>query len=114
LSSTSEALAPPGLALLIAGAGAALVLVRLAGTAGVVIGLAAIVAGTVLSAPHADRPAAIGGWWNMLAAGAATVLAGTLLELVAETPGGLVTALGAILAAVAVALGFPARGSRRD
>ena len=109
MSSTSEAFAPPAVPLLVAGAGAALVLIRLAGTPGTVIGVAAIIAGTVLSAPHADRPAAIGGWWNLLAAGAAMVLAGTVLELVADTPGGLVTALGAILVAVAVALGIPGR-----
>jgi len=112
LSSTSEALAPPGVPLLVAGAGAALVLVRLAGTPGTVIGVVAILVGTMLSATHADRPAAISGWWNLLAAGAAMVLAGTLLGLVAETPGGLITALGAILVAVAVALGIPACGSR--
>jgi hypothetical protein len=109
LSSTSEALSPPGIPLVVAGVGAALVLVRLAGTPGTVIGVAAIVAGTVLSATHADRPAAISGWWNLLAAGTAMVLAGTLLELVADTPGGLITALGAIVAAVAVALGIPGR-----
>jgi hypothetical protein len=112
LSSTSDAFVPPGPALLIAGAGAVLVLIRLAGTAGAIIGLAAIVAGTVLAAPQADRAGAIESWWNMLAAGAAMVLFGTLLELVAETPGGLVTALGAILVAVAVALGLPGRGAR--
>jgi hypothetical protein len=109
LSSTSEAAWPARLALSIAAAGAALVLIRVAGTAGGVIGLAAIVAGTVLAAPYADRPAAISGWWTMLAVGALTVVAGTPLELVAETPGGLLTALGAIVVAVAVALGLPAR-----
>jgi hypothetical protein len=109
LSSTSERLAPPGAALLIAGAGALLILVRLAGTAGAVVGLAAIVAGTVLAAPYADRRAAIDGWWNLLAIGALTVLAGTPLELVSDTVGGLITALGAILAAIAVALGLPGR-----
>jgi hypothetical protein len=110
LSSTSEWLAPPGAALVTAGAGAVLVLVRLAGTPGAVIGLAAIVAGTVLAAPYADRRAAIDGWWNLLALGALTVLAGTPLELVSDTVGGLMTALGAIIAAVAVALGLPGGG----
>jgi hypothetical protein len=113
LRSTSELLAPPGAALLLAGAGAVLVLVRLAGTPGALIGLAAIVAGTVLAAPYAERRAAIDGWWNLLAVGALTVLAGTPLELVSDTIGGLITALGAILAAVAVALGLPARGDQR-
>ena len=97
------------MALSIAGAGAALVLIRVAGTAGAVIGLAAIVAGTVLASPYADRPAAISGWWTMLAVGALVVVVGTPLELVAETPGGLLTALGAIVVAVAVALGLPER-----
>lgn len=94
-------------ALLIAGAGALLVLVRLLGTAGSVAGLAAIIAGTVLAAPYAERPGAVAGWWPMLTAGALLVLAGTPLELVADTIGGLLTVLGAGLVAVAVALTFP-------
>jgi hypothetical protein len=107
LSSTSEALQRASL--ILAAAGAALVLLGVGGTAAALAGLAAIVAGTVLAAPYAERPAAFDGWWMMLAAGAAAVLAGVPLELVAETPGGLLTALGGILVAVAVALGLPGR-----
>ena len=44
----------------------------------------------------------------MLAGGAIAVLVGTPLELVADTLGGLVTALGAVVVAVAVALAYPA------
>lgn len=62
----------------------------------------------MLAAPYAERPAAVGAWWNMLAGGAIAVLVGTPLELVADTLGGLVTALGAVVVAVAVALAYPA------
>jgi hypothetical protein len=95
-------------ALAVAAAGALLVLIRLLGDAGAIAGLVAIIAGTVLAAPYAERPAAVAGWWNMLAAGAIAVLIGTALELVADTLGGLVTALGAVAVAIAVALAFPA------
>lgn len=99
------------MALAVAAAGALLVLIRVFGDAGAIAGLAAIIAGTVLAAPYAERPATVGAWWNMLAAGAIAVLVGTPLELVAETLGGLITALGAVVVAVAVALSYPAEGA---
>jgi hypothetical protein len=98
------------LALLLAAAGALLILLRLFGTVASVIGLVAILAGTVLSAPYAPERAAPGrGWWTMLAAGAVISIIAAPLALVAETAGGLLAVAGGVLVAVAVALGFPLR-----
>ena len=95
---------------MLAAAGAALVLIGLAGTPGDVAGLTAMVAGTILVAPYSDRPGAtIEGWWTVLAAGTLIALAGAAVGLGVESLGGLLTVLGGVLAAVAVALGFPSR-----
>jgi hypothetical protein len=84
------------------------ILLRLFGTVVDVIGLVAIVAGTVLSAPYApDRAAPGRGWWTMLAAGALISIAAAPLALLAETAGGLLAVLGGVLVAIAVALAFP-------
>lgn len=102
---------PLQLALLLAGAGALVILLHLFGTAVSVIGLGAIVIGTVLSAPYAPSPSEPGrGWWTLLAAGALISLVAAPLALVAETPGGLLGVLGGVMVAVAVALGFPLAG----
>jgi len=95
--------------LLLAGIGAALLLVNVLGTFGTVAGLVAIVAGTVLSAPYSERAGAMPGWWTMLAAGALIALAGAPVGLAVETLGGLMTVLGGALVAIAVALGIPGR-----
>jgi hypothetical protein len=101
------------LSLLLAAAGALVILLRLFGDVASFTGLAAIVAGTVLSAPYAPPPEAPGrGWWTMLAGGAAITLVAAGLSLIAETAGGLLAVLGCVLVAIAVALGFPT--SRRD
>ena len=85
-------------------------LIGIAGTAGDVAGLTAMVAGTILVAPYSDRPGAtIEGWWTALAAGTLIALAGAAVGLAVESLGGLLTVLGGVLAAVAVALGFPSR-----
>ena len=84
------------------------ILLGLFGTVAAVIGLVAIVAGTVLSAPYAPPPSTPGrGWWTLLATGALISIAAAPLALVAETPGGLLAVLGGVLVAIAVALGFP-------
>ena len=98
-----------GLAL--AAAGAALVLVGLLGTPGDVAGLTAMVAGTVLAAPYSEHPgASVKGWWTVLAAGTLIALAGAPVGLAVESLGGLMTVLGGVLVAIAVALGYPADG----
>jgi hypothetical protein len=98
---------PLRVALLIAGAGALVVLVDLFGTAGALCGLGAILVGTGLSASSAPR----GGtgevnWWALLAAGAVLALMGVPLGLALETLGGVLAAIGAALVVVAVALGL--------
>lgn len=97
------------LSLLLAAVGALVILLRLFGETASFIGLVAIVAGTVLSAPYAPPPDAPGrGWWTMLAAGTAITLVAAGLSLVTDTAGGLLAVLGCVLVAIAVALGFPA------
>src|ERR671918_1542037 len=66
--------------LLLAGLGAAIVLIDLLGTAGALAGLGAVLAGTVLSAPAAPPPGGEGfNWWAVLAAGAGLLLVGVPL-----------------------------------
>jgi hypothetical protein len=94
--------------LLVAGAGAALALVDLTGTAGAVVGVGLMLFGLIFTAPAApgsDAPA--GNWWGLMAAGVGLAVIGVPLELVWETPGGLLTALGSGLVVVGVALGLP-------
>jgi hypothetical protein len=99
---------PLQLALLLAGAGALVILLHLFGTAVAVIGLGAIVVGTIVSAPYAPPPSEPGrGWWTLLAAGALVSVVAAPLALVAETAGGLLGVLGGVMVAIAVALGFP-------
>ncbi len=101
--STSERTLRLGLAL--AGFGAVLVLVNLFGLPGRLVGLGAMVAGAVLSAPGAGGSR---GWWEVLAAGALLTLAGIAVSFAVASLGGLLAVAGGILAAIAVALGFPA------
>lgn len=97
-------------ALVIAAAGAALLLIGVLGTVGEVAGLAAVILGTVLAAPYAEQPGApVAGWWTMLAAGALVALVGAPIALAVESLGGLLTVLGGVLVAVGVALGYPLR-----
>jgi hypothetical protein len=94
--------------LLIAGAGAVLVLIDIAGVAGSLTGLGLIVLGTLLVAPAA-RLSGHGEvrWWRLLAAGAALAAVGIPLGLALETVGGLLAAAGGALVVVGAALGFP-------
>jgi hypothetical protein len=95
-------------ALLIAGAGALVILVGMFGTAGDLSGLGAIALGTALSAPDAPGRGRSGAnWWALMLAGCALAAVGVPLALVAETPGGLLAGIGASLAVIAAALGLP-------
>ena len=97
-------------ALALGGAGAIVILLPLLGDGAAVGGLVAIVAATVLAAPYADRlEAPISSWWTLMAAGAVMALVGLPLALAVETLGGLLTAFGGILVAVAVAFALPGR-----
>ena len=94
-------------ALLIAGAGAVVILLGVLGTAAGIAGLAAIVIGTVLTAPAGRRPG--NGWWSLLAVGMVLSLLGALLALAADSVGGLVALVGGIVVVTGVAFGFPSR-----
>jgi len=94
--------------LLIAGAGAVLVLIDVGGLAAELSGLGLIALGSALVAPgmrfpRGDSPT----WWRLLAAGTLLVAAGVALGQALETPGGLVAAVGGALVVIAAALGLP-------
>lgn len=69
--------------------------------------LVVIAFAAVITSPA--RNADGGGWWNLLAAGAALSIAGAALSLVAETIGGLLAAIGGVLVVVGAVIGFPLR-----
>ena len=93
--------------LVLAAVGAVLMLL---GTLGVIVnlvGLAAILLATVLSAPAAREET--GRWWALLGSGAVLALVGALLSVASDTIGGLVSLIGGIAVLIAVAFGYPAR-----
>jgi hypothetical protein len=102
--------------------GAALALVGLLGTVGAAVGVVLMTLATILTAPSApqgktgrssgspaERPRTNApiNWWSLLAGGTALAMIGVALGLVAEGPGGLVTAIGGGLVIVGVAFGMP-------
>jgi len=76
------------------------------GTVGDVIGLAAIILGTVLAAPAAREPR--GGWWGLLASGAVLSALGAIVSLANDSAGGGLALVGGVAVLVAAALGWPA------
>jgi hypothetical protein len=92
-------------ALLVAAAGAIVILVGLLGTVASLVGLGAIALGTLLTAP-AGRGRG-GGWWTLLATGAVLSGLGALLSLASDGVGGLVALLGGIAVVAGAAMGFP-------
>lgn len=100
------------LSLLLAAMGAVVILLRF-GELSSLAGLAAILIGTVLSAPYAPPPNAPGrGWWTMLATGAVITLIAAGLALLVATVGGLLAVVGCVMVAISVALGFPGAADR--
>src|SRR4051812_49899598 len=96
------------LSLLLAAVGALVILLRLFGETASFVGLVAIIAGTVLSAPYAPPPDAPGrGWWTMLAAGTAITLVAAGLSFVTDTAAGPVPGLGRAAGGDPGAPGFP-------
>lgn len=91
-------------ALLLAAAGAIAILLAL-GTVPGLIGLAAIILGTLLAAPLGRGPGE--GWWTLLAAGAALSVIGALVALLSEGFGGLLALLGGVAVVAGAAIGFP-------
>jgi glucose dehydrogenase len=94
--------------LLIAAAGAVLVLIDVAGTAGALVGLSGMILGTVVTGVAAPAPGSPEvNWWSLVAAGTALTAVGVPLSLGLETVGGLIAAAGGVLVVVGAALGFP-------
>lgn len=94
-------------ALLLAAAGAVVILLGVLGTGADVAGLAAIVIGTILTAPAGRREG--NGWWSLLAAGSVLSVLGALLSLATDSVGGLVALIGGIVVITGAAFGFPSR-----
>ncbi|MCB0876555.1 MAG: hypothetical protein R2718_01730 [Solirubrobacterales bacterium] len=94
-------------ALLVAGAGAVVILLGVFGTGVEVAGLVAIVVGTILTAPAARG--AESGWWPLLAVGTILSVLGALLALATDSVGGLVALVGGIMVVTGAAFGFPTR-----
>lgn len=93
------------LALVLAAAGALVIMLGLLGTAASLAGVAAVVLGTILAAPAGRGPS--GGWWSLLATGAVLSIAGALLSLASEAAGGLLALLGGVAVVAGAAMGFP-------
>ena len=93
--------------LLLAGAGAVAILLGVLGTGADIAGLAAIVVGTVLTAPAGHREG--NGWWSLLAAGTVLSVLGALLALATDSVGGLIALIGGIVVITGAAFGFPSR-----
>lgn len=94
--------------LLIAGAGAVLVLIDVGGLVAELVGVGLIALGLALAAPDRYGPRGEApGWWRLLAAGAVLAGAGVALGQLLETPGGLLAAVGGALVVIAAALGLP-------
>jgi hypothetical protein len=95
--------------LLLAGAGAVLVFLDL-GLGASLAGLGAVAVGATVTGAS-GRSGPVRRWWPMLGLGAVVLLAGFLLALLAETPGGVLTVVGGTLVVVAAALGLPERSA---
>ena len=96
-------------ALLLAAVGAIAILLAL-GTVVGLIGLAAIILGTLLTAPLGRGPGQ--GWWTLLAVGSVLSVIGALVALASEGFGGLLALLGGVATVAGAALGFPLDGSK--
>lgn len=110
LSSTSKqatALTAGFAGQIIAGVGAAFVLLGPFGTAFAATGLALMLVGVIISAPHARQPGPfLVEWWTVLAVATMVCLVGFALGFAVDAAG-IVSAAGAIAALIAVGLGSP-------
>jgi hypothetical protein len=95
-------------ALLIAAAGAVVIMLGLFGTGVDIAALVAICLGTVLAAPAGRGPD--GGWWSLLGTGAILSVAGALAAIGSEGLGGLLALIGGVCVLVGAAMGFPVGG----
>lgn len=97
--------------MLLAAAGSVLILLGVLGAAADLIGLGAVLLGTVLSGRVGRAPG--NGWWSLLAAGALLSVLGALLSLATDSVGGLVALIGGVAVLAGAAFGFPAGPRRR-
>jgi hypothetical protein len=95
-------------ALIVAVAGAIVILLGFIGTGAEAGGAAAILLAALLTAGTYAKGSsgAVVNWWRLLAAGAILAVAGVPLSLVLETIGGLIAGTGAALALVGAAFGW--------
>lgn len=93
----------PQIELLLAGAGAIVVMLGL-DTVASVAGLVAILLGTVLTAPAGRDPGR--GWWGLLATGSVLSVLGAVVSPAADGVGGLLALLGGAAVLVGVVLGY--------
>jgi hypothetical protein len=96
--------------LLLAAAGAVLVLVAPSTSPTALAGLGAMLGVGLLTVPAARDPEQAG-WWRLLATGAASAGAGVALALLSEGLGGLLSVLGAAAVLTAAVVGMPGRRS---
>ncbi len=94
--------------LILAAVGAVMILLGVLGTTADLVGLVAVLLGTVLTAPAGRAPG--NGWWSLLASGTALSLLGALLSLASDGVGGLVALIGGVAVLAGAAFGFPERG----
>lgn len=94
-------------ALILAALGAVLILLAILGDTADLIGLAAILLGTALTARVGRAPG--NGWWSLLASGALLSVIGALLSPASDAVGGLIALIGGVAVLVGAAFGFPTR-----
>ena len=111
MSSTSKSVSPVSAGLVgqvLAGLGAVLCLLFAFGLALPAAGVACMILGVIIASPHGRHPGPyMTDWWTVLAVAALVCLGGFALQYVAEIPGNILLALGAVTALVAIALGAP-------
>lgn len=92
-------------ALLLAGVGAVAIMLGMLGATVALLGLGAVLLGTLVAAPAGRGPG--GGWWSILALGAALSVAGALISLASAGLGGLIALVGGVAVVTGAAIGFP-------
>jgi len=93
---------------LIAALGAVLALLGPFGNGFLLAGAGCLAVGIVVAAPDARKPGPyLAEWWVVLAAGGLICVTGYGLSFASDGIGGILAALGAVVALVAVALGAP-------